>query len=344
MKRIGVLTGGGDCPGLNAVVRGIVITAVSKGIEVFGFRRGWEGLMDGGDYVTLEYDDVEDIADLGGTILRTSRANPFSKEAGPRQILDNLTRLKCEALIVIGGYDILNATARLVREHGLKVVCIPKSIQNNVKCTDVTFGFLSSANYATEAIDRLHTTARSYGRCLVIEMTGQHEGWAALYAGLAGAAHCILIPEVPYNVNDVCALVERRRKQGKEYTLIVMAEGARPDNPKTYKIKTELDEYGNELAIGASEWLAEKILKKTMIDTRNVVLSSILRGGTPTIFDRMLGLKYGASAVELAAAGKFGTMVSIHAMDIHPIQLEEAVKERHRVPLDLFQKMLLYVK
>lgn len=345
MKRVGVITGGGDCPGLNAVLRGIVLTAVTQGVEVYGFRRGFQGLIDSGEYINLEYEDLEDVMMTGSTILRTSRINPFAHRDGPQQIIHNLKRHACEALIVIGGYNILTSTYQLAKEYALKVVGVPKSVQNGVPETDYCFGFLSTVNYATEAIDRLHTTARSYNRCLVIETTGQKVGWVALYSGLGGGVHEILIPECPYNLNDVCNLVKKRKKEGKEYTLITMAEGARPKNTGKFKAKTIIkDEYGEVLISGASEWLAAQIRKKTGIDTRSVVLSAILRSGSPTNYDRILGLRFGAKAMETAIEGKFGTMVSLKGPDITYIPLKKVAGKIRTVPASFYKESRFFLK
>ncbi len=344
MKKIGVITGGGDCPGLNAVLRGIVVKAVSLGIEVYGFRRGWQGLMDSGEYVKLESEDVEDILILGGTILRTSRANPFAHKRGPEQIRANLERVGCQALIVIGGPDILWAANKLAAKHNLKLVAVPKTVQNSLPGTDYTFGFLSAVNVATDAIDRLHTTARSYGRCLVVETTGQKVGWVALFAGLAGGAHTILLPEFPFDLKEVCQVVRQRKKEGKEYTIVVMAEGAHPADLKGFKVKSRIkDEYGNELVSGASDWLASQIQKKTKVDTRSVILSSILRGGSPTNYDRMLGLRFGVKAVELVAARKFGMMASLQSADITAVLLKNVAGKLKKVPVSLYKGMKLFL-
>jgi len=345
MKRIGVITGGGDCPGLNAVLRGIVLKAVSLGIETYGFRHGFQGLMNSGEYINLEYEDVEDFLIPGSTILRTSRTNPFAHKGGPEQIINNLKRLRCEALIVIGGNNIISSTYRLAKEYKLKAVCVPKSVQNGVPNTDYCFGFLSTVNYATEAIDRLHTTARSYNRCLVIETTGQKVGWVALYSGLASGAHEILIPEFKYSLPEVCRLVKQRRKQGKEYTLIVLAEGAKPKNLKSYKTKSVVkDDYGNDMISGASEWLSAQIRKKTRIDTRNVVLSSILRSGSPTNYDRILGLRFGSKAMEIAANKKFNTMVSLKGNEITTLSLKTVAGKIRKVPAILYKEAKTYLK
>jgi len=345
MKRIGVITGGGDCPGLNAVLRGIVVRAVSMGTQIYGFRRGYEGLMDGGNYMRLGSEDVEDIIIQGGTILRTSRANPFARKEGARQIVNNLNKLGCKALIVIGGHDILAITYELYKKTGLNIIFVPKSVQNGVCGTDYTFGFFSAVNYAAEAIDRLHTTARSYGRCIVVETTGQKVGWVALYAGLAGGAHAILIPEVPYDLNTVCNLVKRRKKEGKEHTIIVMSEGAAPKDRKNYRLKSVVrDEFGNESLTGASQWLATKIQESSKIDTRPVVLSSILRGGSPTAFDRTLGLKFGAKAMELADERQFGMMVSLQSTEITAIPMEDVAGKIRTVPESLYRESMLFMK
>jgi len=344
MRKIGVITGGGDCPGLNAILRGIVLKAARQGIEVCGFRHGFQGLMDSGEYVTLTIEDMDEVLILGSTILRTSRTNPFAHKDGPKQIMSNLKRLNCESLIVIGGYNIISSTYGLSQKYGLKAVCVPKSAQNGVPETDICFGFHSTVNYATEAIDRLHTTARSYNRCLVIETTGQKVGWVALDSGLASCVHGILIPEFPYDLNNLCSLVKQRQKEGKEYTLIVMAEGARPKNMSGFKAKTLIrDEYGNELLSGASEWLASQIRKKTKVDTRSVVLSAILRSGSPTAFDRMLGLRFGAKAMEMALEGKIDSMVSLKGNDIITVPLKNVAGKMRKISHAEYKEALYYL-
>lgn len=343
MRRIGVITGGGDCAGLNAVIRGIVVKAASLGIQVYGFRRGFDGLMDGGNYIRLGTEDVEDIMIQGGTILRTSRANPMTHRDGPRQVVNNLVKLGCKALIVIGGHDVLAYTHELIQKTGINVVFVPKSVQNGVVGTDYTFGFFSAVTYAAESIDRLHTTARSYGRCIVVETTGQKVGWVALNAGLASAAHYIMIPEVPYEINKIFDLVKRRKRNNLEYTIIVMAEGAVPKDCKNFKPKTLVrDEFGNESLTGASLWLAECIQEKTKVDSRGVILSSILRGGAPTAFDRTLGLKFGLKAVELADEKQFGMMVCLKSTEVSAIPIESVAGQIKTVPESLYRESMLF--
>jgi len=227
MKVIGLLTGGGDCPGLNAVIRAVVVKANELKYNVIGFRRGWEGLLDGGEYVKLDVGDVEDIHMLGGTILRTSRTNPTKSKDGLTHVKNNLKKCQCEGLIVIGGDKTLTM-AHTLSKRGIKLVGVPKTIDNDLLGTDYTFGFDTAVNIATEALDRLHTTAKSHGRVLVVEIMGHYTGWLTLHAGLAGGAHIILIPEVRESLDWICSIVKKRKTHGKDYTLIAVAQGAAP--------------------------------------------------------------------------------------------------------------------
>lgn len=343
MKRIGVLTGGGECPGLNALLRGIVIEATNRKLEIYGFQRGWKGLMNSGDYIPLEFEDVEEIGMLGPTILRTSRENPLASENAPKQILENLKRSGCEALIIIGDYDVLRTSRILAEKIDLKMVCIPKSVKNNVSGTEYNFGFFSSVNYATELIDRLHTTAHSAGRCLIIETSGQTVGWAALYSGQAGGAHAILIPEAPYDLDQICNLVDHRKKNGKEYTIIVSAEGSRPNDETDFKVDTFQDEFGNKMISGTGDWLADKIKNRGICDARSLSLYNMMRGGPPDISDRLMGLKFGSKSIELISEGKSDVMVSLKNSHYTYCNLEEAVQQPKRVPIELYEKTLRFL-
>jgi len=334
MKRLGILTGGGDCPGLNAVIRGAVLRAVKYGADVVGFRRGWQGLLDGGQTTLLGLEDVEEIHSLGGTILGTSRADPFAVEGGPEQVRRNLERHGCDTLVVIGGEKTLGAAYRLYRQ-GLPIVGVPKTIDNNVGATDYTFGFLTAINTATDAIDRLITTAKSQARALVVQVMGRNSGWLALYVGLAGAAHQVLIPEHPFDLDEVCNRVKERFESGNDFAVIVVAEGARPADPDTLHVP-ESDSL-DCATDGVGKALAEAIAEKTGIDTRHVALGPLQRGGSATAIDRVLGLRLGAKAAELANEGQFGMMTSLRGTEIVAVPLEKAVAKPKTVG-DAFYK------
>jgi len=339
-KKIGILTGGADCPGLNALIRGVVVKAVSLNYEVIGFRRGWKGLYDGGDFIQLERDDVEDIHMLGGTIIRTSRFNPFEIPDAPEKVLKNFEKYNAEGLIVVGGERTLNIAQKFY-ELKMPIVGVPKTIDNNVACTDYTFGFDSAVNTATEAIDRLHTTARSHERVLVVEVMGANAGWMALHSGIAGGAHLILIPEVPFEIDEVCKLVKQRKKEGKEYSLIVIAEGAVPSDLDAHNINLALNHRIQEVksGTGIGDWLAACIHNKTNIETRSVVLGHIQRGGAPSSFDRIIGTRMGIKAVELVNQKKFGMMTALNGTDIVGIPIAEAISNPKKVSLQLYEEI-----
>jgi ATP-dependent phosphofructokinase / diphosphate-dependent phosphofructokinase len=323
--RVGVLTGGGDCPGLNAVIRAVVRRGVAEfGYEFLGFRDGWRGLLDN---LTMELGvpQVRGILPRGGTILGSSRTNPFKVEGGVERIKDNLEANGVDALVAIGGEDTLGVATKLA-DLGVKVVGVPKTIDNDLSGTDFTFGFDTAVNIATEAIDRLHTTAESHHRVLVVEVMGRHAGWIALHSGLAGGANIILIPEQPFDIDHVCDLVERRFKT--QYSpIIVVAEGAKPTNGSLETLEEELDAFGHVRLGGIGDRLAGEIEKRTGKEARAVVLGHIQRGGTPTAFDRWLATRFGLHAIAAVHDGDYGTMVALRGTDIVRVPLIEGTGE-----------------
>ena len=336
--RVGVLTGGGDCPGLNAVIRAVVRRGVQEfGLEFVGFRDGWRGPMEA-DTVPLDVHAVRGILPRGGTILGSSRTNPF-KENGPgrsgvERIKDNLAGLGVDALVVIGGEDTLGVAARLYDE-GIPVVGVPKTIDNDLGATDYTFGFDTAVNIAMEAIDRLHTTAESHHRALIVEVMGRHAGWIALHAGLAGGANVILIPERPFDIDKVVAWVEHRF-QTRYAPIVVVAEGAHPVHDELALTSAELDSFGHVRLGGVGQLLAEEIEKRTGKEARCTVLGHIQRGGTPTAFDRVLATRFGLHAVAAVYDEAFGTMVALRGTDIVRVPLVEATRELKLVPVDRY--------
>jgi ATP-dependent phosphofructokinase / diphosphate-dependent phosphofructokinase len=336
--RVGVLTGGGDCPGLNAVIRAVVRRGVQEfGLEFVGFRDGWRGPMEA-DTVPLDVHAVRGILPRGGTILGSSRTNPF-KENGPgrngvERIKDNLAGLGVDALVVIGGEDTLGVAARLYDE-GIPVVGVPKTIDNDLGATDYTFGFDTAVNIAMEAIDRLHTTAESHHRALIVEVMGRHAGWIALHAGLAGGANVILIPERPFDIDKVVAWVEHRF-QTRYAPIVVVAEGAHPLHEDLSLKAGNLDSFGHVRLGGVGQQLAEEIENRTGKEARCTVLGHIQRGGTPTAFDRVLATRFGLHAVAAVYDEAFGMMVALHGTDIVRVPIVEATRELKLVPVDRY--------
>ncbi len=323
--RVGVLTGGGDCPGLNAVIRAVVRRGVSQyGYEFLGFREGWRGPLED---ITCELGipQVRGILPLGGTILGSSRTNPFKIEGGVEKITSALSANGIDALIAIGGEDTLGVATKLA-DMGVNVVGVPKTIDNDLSGTDFTFGFDTAVNIATEAIDRLHTTAQSHQRVLVVEVMGRNAGWIALHSGLAGGATVILIPEQPFDIERVCELVEQRFEL--QYApIIVVAEGASPAEGTMETLTAELDAFGHRRLGGVGDLLAREIENRTGRETRAVVLGHTQRGGTPTAFDRWLATRFGLHAIEAVHDGDFGTMVALRGTDIVRVPLVEGTKE-----------------
>lgn len=319
------MTGGGDCPGLNAVIRAVVRKGVSEyGFELIGFRDGWRGLLEN-QTSELGIPQVRGILPRGGTILGSSRTNPFGVESGVDLIRANLETNRVDALIAIGGEDTLGVAAKLV-ESGVQVVGVPKTIDNDLSGTDFTFGFDTAVNIAMEAIDRLHTTAESHHRVLVVEVMGRHAGWIALHSGLAGGANIILLPEQPFDIEKVCELVERRFKL--QYApIIVVAEGAVPVEGSMESVTGDQDAFGHVRLGGIGDRLAQEIEGRTGKEARAVVLGHIQRGGTPTAFDRWLATRFGLHAITAVHDGDFGTMVALRGTDIVRIDLNEATRE-----------------
>src|SRR3989344_4434788 len=286
-KQIAVLTGGGDAPGLNAVIRGIVFKAKKLGYDVIGITDGWKGLIEGTHKGILDLDQVQDIHMLGGTILHTSRTNPYKVDGGPQKVKDSLKSLKCDYLIAIGGEDTLGVAQKLTKE-GIKVVGVPKTIDNDLSETDYTFGFNTAITRATEAIQNLHTTAKSHNRTLVIEIMGRHAGWMTLEAGIAGGASVILLPEEPFDVDEVCKIILNRKKKVKNYSIIAISEGAVPKEGQMILQTHEKDDFGHVRLGGIAERLAREIEKRISVECRKVVLGHLQRAGEPTVFDRVL--------------------------------------------------------
>jgi ATP-dependent phosphofructokinase / diphosphate-dependent phosphofructokinase len=334
--RVGVLTGGGDCPGLNAVIRALVRRGAQEfGYEFVGFRDGWRGPLEG-DTIPLDVQAVRGILPRGGTILGSSRTNPLADSAGGAgrsgvdRIKDNLAGLGVDALIAIGGEDTLGAATRLY-EQDVKVVGVPKTIDNDLGATDYTFGFDTAVNIAMEAIDRLHTTAESHHRALIVEVMGRHAGWIALHAGLAGGANVILIPEKPFSIEEVCAHVEHRF-QTRYAPIVVVAEGARPAEEEVPLADQRLDAFGHVRLGGVGQMLADEIEKRTGKEARCTVLGHIQRGGTPTAFDRVLATRFGLNAIDAVHDGAFGMMVALRGTDIVRVPLADATRELKTVP------------
>ena len=333
-KRIGVLTGGGDCPGLNPVIRAVVRKGLLEGYEFIGLKNGWKGLVEA-DTMPLNIEAVSGILPKGGTILGTSRTNPYKKEEDLKKVKENFKKLGLDALVAIGGEDTLGVAAKLVKE-GLNIVGVPKTIDNDLSATDYTFGFDTALNVAMECIDRLHTTAESHHRIIVAEVMGRHAGWIAVEAGIAGGADVILIPEIPIDMDDVCNIIKRRHSRGKTFSIVVVAEGAHFKEGDMVLQEQKLDSFGHVRLGGIGDILAEQIEKRTGFETRVTVLGHIQRGGSPTAFDRVLGTRFGVKAIELIKAGKFGRMVALSGVKIIDVPLEDAVKELKLVDKELY--------
>ncbi len=332
--RIGVLTGGGDCPGLNAVIRAVVRKGVGDyGHEFVGFRDGWRGPLDGLT-MPLGVPDVRGILPRGGTILGSSRTNPFKVDGGVERIVENLGRLGVDALIAIGGEDTLGVAKRLY-DAGVQVVGVPKTIDNDLGATDYTFGFDTAVNIAMEAIDRLHTTAESHHRALIVEVMGRHAGWIALHAGLAGGANVILIPEKPFDIERVCAHIEHRFRSNYA-PIVVVAEGATPAEGTMALAEGDLDAFGHVRLGGIGVALEREIESRTGKEARTTVLGHIQRGGTPTAFDRVLATRFGLHAIDAAHAHRWGTMTALRGTAIELVSLEAATRELKLVPPQMY--------
>ena len=325
MLKVGVLTGGGDCPGLNAVIRAVVRKGFQNNVKVVGIRNGWKGLKEP-DTVDLDLGSVSGILPKGGTILGTSRTNPYKKPEDVKKVVDNYRKLGLDALIAIGGEDTLGVANKLNREDkGVKVVGCPKTIDNDLNATDYTFGFDTAVNIATEAIDRLHTTAESHHRIMVIEVMGRHAGWIALHSGLASGADVILIPEFKIDLDEVCDILKKRKERGKGFSIVVVAEGAQFKAGQVVLKEEKLDSFGHVRLGGIGEILASEIDKRTGLETRTTVLGHIQRGGTPSAGDRFLATRFGVKAMDLVLAKKFGYMASLKGTEVSEVPIQDAV-------------------
>ena len=346
MKKIGILTGGGDCPGLNAVIRAVVKKSLQYGWEIIGIKNGWKGLINGEMEVLTDY-SVSGILPKGGTIIGSSRTNPFNKTEDLQKLEENIKKFGLNSIIAIGGDDTLGVASKLYKK-GISTIGVPKTIDNDLSGTDYTFGFDTAVSIATEAIDRLHTTAESHHRVIVVELMGRHAGWIATMAGIAGGADEILIPEDPFDLDEVCKNLKKRYDRGKTFSIVAVAEGATPkkkqdgnvDSPdeKTGLVvqKQETDEFGHVRLGGIGHYLAEEIEKKMKVDTRVTILGHVQRGGTPTARDRVLATRFGVKAVELIKDEEYGKMVALKGDNIVAVPLEDAVKELKTVNKELY--------
>lgn len=332
-SQIGILTGGGDCPGLNAVIRAVVKGAAKKEWQVLGFKNGWKGIIEN-DVVPLNDRSVSGILHRGGTILGTSRTNPYKNEQHLQKVKEAFKMHKLDALIAVGGEDTLGVASKLAKEN-FPVVGVPKTIDNDLGCTDFTFGFDTAVNVAMECIDRLHTTAESHNRVMVCEIMGRHAGWIAIYAGLAGGADVILIPEIPIDVDHVCNVIRKRHSRGKLFSIVAVAEGAKFSGKDVTQAE-KLDQFGHVRLGGIGQVLAEMIEQKTGYETRVTVLGHIQRGGSPTAFDRVLGTRFGVEVLNLVEQKKFGYMVSLQGNKIVSVRLEEATGALKLVPQEFY--------
>ena len=337
MERVGVLTGGGDCPGLNAVIRAVVRRAAQNNIKVVGIKNGWKGLIDM-DTMDLDQGSVSGILPKGGTILGTSRTNPYKKPDDVKKVINTYKKLGLDALIAIGGEDTLGVANKLLKENkGINIVGCPKTIDNDLSATDYTFGFDTAVNIATEAIDRLHTTAESHHRIMVVEVMGRHAGWIAIHSGLASGADVILIPEVKIDLDEVCDILKKRQARGKGFSIVVVAEGAEFKAGQVVTQEEKLDSFGHVRLGGVGEKLAQEIEKRTKFETRVTVLGHIQRGGTPSAYDRFLATRFGVKAMELVLAKKFGYMASLHGTDVVEVPIEKAVGTLKTVDMKLYE-------
>jgi ATP-dependent phosphofructokinase / diphosphate-dependent phosphofructokinase len=330
--KVGILTGGGDCPGLNAVIRAAGRRVMTRDGEVVGVLEGWKGLVEG-LFEPLGPREISGLLPRGGTILRTTRTNPFKVDGGVEKVLANFEREGFDALVAIGGEDTLGVAARLYEEHGFPVVGVPKTIDNDLSATDYTFGFDTAVWVATEAIDRLHTTAESHNRVMVVEVMGRHTGWIAVVSGIAGGADMILIPEQPVSIEDACKELRRRHERGKDFSIVVVSEGYELEGMSEAQ---DVDQFGHislsERGVGAA--LASQIEARTGYETRVTVLGHVQRGGSPTPRDRVLATRYGLKAADLVEARKFGRMAALHGDEIVDVSLEEATAELKTVPAE----------
>lgn len=337
-KRIGILTGGGDCPGLNAVIRAVVWRATHYGDKVIGIRNGWAGLL-ACEGIPLDRASVGGLLYRGGTILGTSRTNIFKDTTTANTVIKNIKKMGLDVIVAVGGEDTLGAAEKLSR-RGVPVVGVPKTIDNDLPCTDFTFGFDTAVSIATEAIDRIHTTAESHNRVLVVEVMGRHAGWIATYSGLAGGADIILVPEYPFTIEEVCEAIRRRHDAGKFFSIVCIAEGAQMVTKKGKELVLSSkgkDEFGHVRLGGIGAVLAEKIEEKTGYETRVTVLGHVQRGGTPTAHDRVLATRYGVEAADCISEGDFGKMVALDGARIVRVPLKNIAKKLKTIDKDMYE-------
>jgi len=333
--RVGLLTGGGDCPGLNAVIRAVVRKGdLVYGHNLTGFRSGWRGLIDS-ETIELSVSNTRGLLHRGGTILGTSRTNPYKSEDGVAKLLDTLRREHIDALIAIGGEDTLGVADKLGGD-GVNIVGVPKTIDNDLSATDFTFGFNTAVQVATDAIDRLHSTAESHDRVMVVEVMGRHAGWIATYAGMAGGADVILVPEEPFDIAEVCERLQHRHQRGAGFSIVVVAEGATPAEGTMTLQSGDVDEFGHVRLGGIGNQLQPEIESRTGFETRVTILGHLLRGGTPTAYDRVLATRFGIEAIDSVNEEDFGKMVALRGNDIVRVPIGEAVKELKTIDQSIF--------
>src|SRR4051795_8307351 len=337
MARLGLLTGGGDCPGLNAVIRAVVRKGINAyGHEFVGFRYGWADVMSG-DAMDLTHETTRGILHRGGTILGTSRTNPYKEDGGLERVRESLARHRLDGLIPIGGEDTLGVAKRL-SDDGIDVVGVPKTIDNDLAGTDYTFGFQTAVQIATDAIDRLHTTAESHNRVIVCEVMGRHAGWIAAYSGMAGGADAILVPERPFDIDQVCAHLRRRHEKGRRFSIVVVSEGATPKDGGTLSSMSQgKDAFGHERLGGIAVGLEREIEERTGYETRMTILGHVQRGGTPNAYDRVLGTRFGVAAVDAVTRGDVGKMVALRGTEIVTVPLADALAEPKLLDPGLFE-------
>jgi ATP-dependent phosphofructokinase / diphosphate-dependent phosphofructokinase len=333
--KVGVLTGGGDCPGLNAVIRAVARRSFSRGSDVVGVREGWRGLVEG-KFEALGPREVSGLLPRGGTVLGTSRTNPYRIDGGVEAVLENFRRESLDALVAIGGEDTLGVATRVNAEHDFPVVGVPKTIDNDLSATDYTFGFDTAVFICTEAIDRLHTTAESHNRVMVVEVMGRHTGWIAVMSGIAGGADVILIPEFPVSIDDACKEIRSRHDRGKDFSIVVVSEGYELEGVDD---QGEVDEFGHTRLSqrGVGDALAREIESRTGFETRVTVLGHVQRGGSPTPRDRVLATRYGLKAADLVHEGRFGRMAALQGDRIVDVSLAEATAELKKVPREWYE-------
>jgi 6-phosphofructokinase 1 len=339
--RIGMLTGGGDCPGLNAVIRAVVRKGEGHyGHNIVGYRHGWRGVMQG-ESVDLHVANVRGLLPRGGTILGTSRTNPFKSEDGPSRVKTTLSRDNVQALIAIGGEDTLGVAHKL-HADGVQVVGVPKTIDNDLSATDFTFGFHTAVQIATDAIDRLHTTAESHDRVMVVEVMGRHAGWIATYSGLAGGADVILVPEEPFDIEEVCDRITHRHQRGANFSIVVVAEGAVPVEGTMELQSGEVDEFGHVRLGGIANRVADEIERRTGFEARMTALGHVLRGGSPTAYDRVIATRFGIEAIDAVHEGEYGVMVALRGTDVVRVPIEEGVEKLKTVDDKLYSTAAVF--